>query len=60
MRERGDVGKTETNEIWDLQRAGASNVAESVAAGVAVVGGVRQRAKADRIEHNPDDAIEDH
>ena len=56
--ERGDVGEAKTNEIGQPERAGFGDVAESAAAGVAVVGGVRKRTDADGVEDDPDDAGE--
>ena len=57
MRERLDVGEAEADEIGQLQRARACNVAEGVAAYIAVNRSVGQFASADAIQHNPDDAL---
>ena len=45
-------------EIRKMQRALARDVAQRVAADVAVLGGVRHGADADAIEHDPDHAAE--
>ncbi len=58
MRERLDVGEAEPHEIWQLQRARARDVAQRVAAHVAILGGVGQFADPDAVEHDPDNAGE--
>lgn len=47
------------DEIWQAQRTRACDMAERVAADVAVIGGVGKRADADAIEDDPDDAREE-
>ena len=54
MRERLDVSKAESDKIWKMQRARASDVAERVASYVAVIGGVGKLADADAIENDPE------
>ena len=56
--QRRDVGEAHSNQIRNLSGAGLRDVAERVAADVAVVGGVGQRADADAVEDDPDDAFE--
>jgi len=58
MGERGDVGKTELDEMRQVERAGFGDVTESGPADVIVVGGVRQGADADAVQDDPDDAAE--
>ena len=58
MVERLDIGEAEADQIRNAQRTRARDVAERVAAHVAVVRGVGQFADADAIEHDPDDAVE--
>ena len=58
MRERLYVREAEAHEIRQMQRARARDVAQRVAADVAVVGRVRQLADAHAIEDDPDDARE--
>src|SRR6185437_15296802 len=57
MLERFDACEAEANEIRNLQRPRARNVAERVASHVAVVGSIRQLADSDAIEHDPNDAL---
>jgi hypothetical protein len=58
VREGLDIGEAEANEIRQMQRAQASDVAERVAANVAVIGGVGKSADANAIEDDPDDTRE--
>lgn len=56
MREGRDVGQAEANEIGEMQRTRTRDMAERVAANVAVIGSVGKRADADAVEDDPDDA----
>ena len=56
MRERFDVGKSEANEIRQTQRTRLRDVAERVAANIAVISSVGKLATADAVEDDPDDA----
>ena len=58
MLKRSNVGEAEAHEIREAQRSRARDVAERVAADVAVFGGVRQFADADAVENDPNDAVE--
>ena len=60
VRERFDIRKTEADEIRDAQWARPRDVAESVAAHVSVVSGIRQLSDADTIEYDPDYAFKAH
>jgi hypothetical protein len=56
MRERLQIAQAKLREIRQVQRSGASNMAQRVAAGVAIGRGVRHFSGADTVEHNPGDA----
>ena len=58
IRQRLDVAEAERAQVRQAQRPLPRDVAERVAAGVAVLGGIGHLADADAIEHDPDDAIE--
>ncbi len=57
MCERLDIREAEAHEIRQLQRARARDVAQRVAAHVAVIGGIGQLADAHAIEHDPDHPV---
>ena len=56
--ERLDVAESQAAQIRQAQRAAARDVAERVAAGIAVCRGVRHLADAHAVEHDPDHAAE--
>jgi hypothetical protein len=58
MLQGSNVGKAETHEIWQGQRTRFRDVAQRVAADVAVLGGVGKRADTDAVQDNPDDFLE--
>src|SRR5215468_12304176 len=49
-----DVAEAEAFEVRDLQAAEAGDVAKGIAAGVAILGGVRHFADSNAIENDPD------
>ena len=57
--QRLDITEAEAPKIGQVQRPAARDIAQSVAADVAVGGGIRHGPDADTIEDNPDDPIED-
>ena len=59
-RERFDVGESPTAQVRQFQRTPARDVAERVAAHIAVGRGIRHFADADAIEDNPDDSLKGH
>ena len=56
--ERSDVGEAKAHKVGKSERPQLRNVTQRVAAHIVVLAGIRQRADADAIEHNPDDTIE--
>ena len=58
MPERRNVREAEFDEGRNPQSPIFGDVAERGAAGVAIVGGVGQRAYADAVEYDPNDAVE--
>ena len=58
--DRGDLGEAERSQRRQRERPRAGDVAERVAAGVAVDGRVRQFAGADRVQDDEDDAGRTH
>jgi hypothetical protein len=56
--EADDAIEAERAQVWNAQADRAGNVAERVAAFVAIVGGIRQLAAADAVEDDQDDARE--
>lgn len=55
--ERFDTSQAQTRKIRQFYFATATNIAQRVAALVAIVTGIRHGANAYTIENNPDDAI---
>ncbi len=58
MRQRFQIAQSKLREIRQVQRTGASDMAQRVAAGIAVGRGVGHLADADAVEHDPDDTAE--
>ncbi len=52
------VAESEATKIRDFEPSLACDVAERVAASIAVIGGVGHFTHADAVENNPDDALE--
>ncbi len=58
MRERLQIPQSKLGEIRQVQSAGASDIAQRVAARIAISSGVRHFAGAHAVEHDPNDAAE--
>ncbi len=58
VRERLDVAQSKTSHVRKVQRPLPRDVAQRVAAHVAIGGRVRHFADADAVEHDPDHAVE--
>ncbi len=56
MREWLNIRKTQPSEIRQRERAGRGDMTKRVATHVSVVGGVRQFADSDAVEHYPDNS----
>src|SRR5690348_8028137 len=56
--ERPDVGKAQPNQVWDSQPATLADVAQRIAALVAVRRGIRHGADAHAVEHYQRHAFE--
>ena len=57
MRKRRNIRKTESHQIWELQRPRLGNVSKCCTADVAIIRRVGQFADAHAIQDNPDDAF---
>ena len=58
VRQRLQIAQAELREIRQVQLAGASDIAQRVAARVAIRRRIRHLADADAVQHDPDDATE--
>src|SRR6516225_7028043 len=57
MFQRSDVRESECHQRWNFQRARLSNMAQRVAARIAVLFRIGQRSNPNAVEHDPDHAV---